>query len=323
MTAPRASNPSTAAASAPGAKANPSKSGSSNSSGSGSSYAERNRTEDPAPADDEKNQNKVALSECQILSDSSELAGEKKFRASCDVQWTGDDAPTSLRLAIKIQMRWEESAGPKEEEALKELTGYMDAASNEQTVAIEDTLPRRPSFPPDGTKIAHKLVASHPEAESTAESTKVEITLKEAVHYAEVPDILFTHGWSCDPGTVDDADGPKTQAAVKSFQVRFNDKYKLDPKPDGVAGPKTWKAVHRVVCGLVAERTGDPHYHPAVHDVEEIQVNGSGADSVSFAEGQEVVLEDYLSHGHSPFHNLPIQMALVRISSDAGGAPNA
>jgi outer membrane protein OmpA-like peptidoglycan-associated protein len=65
--------------------------------------------------------------------------------------------------------------------------------------------------------------------------------------------LTTSHGWSCDPGGVDDQDGPKTQGAVKKFQERCNQKYKLGLNPDGVAGPLTWKAVHRVICGLVAE----------------------------------------------------------------------
>lgn len=61
------------------------------------------------------------------------------------------------------------------------------------------------------------------------------------------------HGWACDPGAVDNQDGPKTQGAIKAFQERCNQKYKLGLDPDGVAGPLTWKAMHRVICGLVAE----------------------------------------------------------------------
>lgn len=351
MNGPRASNPSAAAAGP--AKGSSTKSGKESPSGAASpasSYAERNRQEDPVPVVDDKAKVPVVLSVCQFLSKPPALAIEKEFEVSCQATWSGDKAPDVLRVTFKIAMKWDEGATPKEEEALEELEAHLDAAKSEQTATAKGTLPRPPSFPADGTRVSYRAVASHPAAASTSESEAVELVLRERVHYAEVPDILFAHGghfpcldekgwlldalaaslafakeqgkkkqlvvfghadtsgdhpvnydiserraraalalavrddaaweelaeqhrkieeiqrclktlsvahgWPCDPGAVDDQDGPKTQAAVRAFQTRCNDAHKLGLTPDGVAGPKTWKAMHRVVCGLVAQRLG-------------------------------------------------------------------
>jgi hypothetical protein len=600
MNGPRASNPSAAAAAPGKAAAGAGKAVASGAASPSSTYAERNRQEDPVPKDADKPKVAVVLSACQFLSKPPELAIEKEFEVSCKATWSGDQAPENLRMAFNIAMEWTEDGKPKEEDGLEELEAHLDAAKPEQTVTAKGTLPRPPSFPADGTKVAYRVVASHPTAAATSESEPVELVLKERVHFAEVPDILFmhaghfpcldekgwlldalaasvkfakeqgdkqqlvvfghadtsgdhpinydiserraraalalatlddaawedlakqhrkieeiqrclktlsvAHGWACDPGAVDDQDGPKTQGAVKAFQNRCNDKYKLGLTPDGVAGPKTWKAMHRVACGLVAEKLGvtdpgsaaypkwdkpglgyppgkgaygcgesfpvdraevdglkseanrrvdflfgsgwnfleappdrkrpltkaecptydravtewvaigaeggegdgelpvydpgvaeecdggcggeypglpdedfelvaeyeparsnvrgtlakrtfeiecddgaemcvagvdvrwilkldtaismaavgsDPSHYPAVEAVDEIQINVSGSEASSLAEGEDVTLEGYLSHGHSPFHHCPIQMALVGTTSSATGAADA
>lgn len=348
MNGPRASNPSAAAA-APAAKREGAGSNQATSPAAASNYAQQNRQEDPWPTE-EQARVAVTLSDCKIATRPPDLGIEKEFEASCQAKWSGSVPPESLRVAFKVVMKWDEKLKPKEEEGLEELTAHLDAAKPEQIATVKGTLPRPPSFPDDGTRVHYRLVASHPQSATPAESASVELVLKERVHYAEVPDILFmhaghfpcldekgwlvgalaasikfakeqgdkrqlvvfghadtsgdhpvnydlselrakaslalalcddavwdelakkhrkieeiqrclktlfvSHGWSCDPGEVDDQDGPKTQGAVKSFQNRCNDKYKLGLTPDGVAGPKTWKAMHRVVCGLVAERLG-------------------------------------------------------------------
>ncbi|MEK7395120.1 MAG: peptidoglycan-binding domain-containing protein, partial [Fibrobacterota bacterium] len=63
-------------------------------------------------------------------------------------------------------------------------------------------------------------------------------------------------GWECDPGAVDGQAGPKTKAAIESFQRECNSRYKLGLKEDGVAGPKTWGAVLRVIHGQVQSALG-------------------------------------------------------------------
>ncbi|MBD3346349.1 MAG: OmpA family protein [Chitinivibrionales bacterium] len=60
-------------------------------------------------------------------------------------------------------------------------------------------------------------------------------------------------GWSCDPGAVDNADGPKTQAGVKSFQAEFNERFGKSISVDGAMGPQTWEALFTVLRSLIEE----------------------------------------------------------------------
>jgi len=59
------------------------------------------------------------------------------------------------------------------------------------------------------------------------------------------------YGWSCDPGKVDNVDGPKTQEALKNFQSSYNSKYKASIRIDGKIGTETWKALLTVIVDLI------------------------------------------------------------------------
>lgn len=84
-------------------------------------------------------------------------------------------------------------------------------------------------------------------------------------------------GWSCDPGAVDGADGPKTRAGVKAFQAECNARYSLGLKEDGICGPRTWKAAHRAICAQVSEAVGqDPTAEPSWPDVPWGYAEGEG-----------------------------------------------
>lgn len=83
---------------------------------------------------------------------------------------------------------------------------------------------------------------------------KEQLTLKEI--QTALKSLVLAYGWSCDPGEIDGEDGPKTQKAVKSFQKACNQKYGLSLTEDGVAGPLTWKAMHRVLMGGIAKALG-------------------------------------------------------------------
>jgi outer membrane protein OmpA-like peptidoglycan-associated protein len=69
--------------------------------------------------------------------------------------------------------------------------------------------------------------------------------------------LAVTHGWNCDPGDVDNTDGPKTKAAVKTFQEQYNTKFRGDLKPDGAIGPKTWSAIFSVMRDLLIKAVSD------------------------------------------------------------------
>ncbi|HEV8605375.1 MAG TPA: OmpA family protein [Tepidisphaeraceae bacterium] len=54
--------------------------------------------------------------------------------------------------------------------------------------------------------------------------------------------IAADRGFACDPGKVDNADGPKTKAAVKEFQKQYNIAFKKAIAEDGIMGKETWGA---------------------------------------------------------------------------------
>src|SRR5262249_15837983 len=54
--------------------------------------------------------------------------------------------------------------------------------------------------------------------------------------------IATAFGWNTDPGDVDDEDGPRTRAAVRAFQTRYNDDFDESIGVDGRVGPETWAA---------------------------------------------------------------------------------
>lgn len=64
------------------------------------------------------------------------------------------------------------------------------------------------------------------------------------------------YGWPCDPGKVDNQGGPNTTKAVRAFQHHCNETYAMNLDEDGVFGPLCWIAMHRVICGLVAQYLG-------------------------------------------------------------------
>lgn len=67
-----------------------------------------------------------------------------------------------------------------------------------------------------------------------------------------------TLGWPCDPGEVDDQNGPKTKEAVKGFQRSYND-WEDDSKKeesisvDGIVGRQTWGAIFDVYSETLEE----------------------------------------------------------------------
>ncbi len=52
----------------------------------------------------------------------------------------------------------------------------------------------------------------------------------------------WTYGWDCDPGGIDNVEGPKTKAAVKSFQQNYNTTFSASIAEDGTVGDQTWGA---------------------------------------------------------------------------------
>ncbi|MGA2500603.1 MAG: OmpA family protein, partial [Tepidisphaeraceae bacterium] len=68
--------------------------------------------------------------------------------------------------------------------------------------------------------------------------------------------VAADQNWACDPGKVDNADGPKTQAAVKEFQKRYNQELGKSIGEDGIVGEQTWGAFFDMYMKELAEICG-------------------------------------------------------------------
>jgi hypothetical protein len=62
--------------------------------------------------------------------------------------------------------------------------------------------------------------------------------------------------WPCDPGALDDVNGPDTKVAIQQFQGAYNDEYETPLTVDGQFGPKTWGAVFDLYMYLLADLLG-------------------------------------------------------------------
>jgi len=67
--------------------------------------------------------------------------------------------------------------------------------------------------------------------------------------------LAVKYGWPCDPGKVDNKNGPKTENGVRNFQKEYNSRFmeKGELTVDGKMGPKTWEAVFNVLRSLLIE----------------------------------------------------------------------
>ncbi|MFI5380355.1 MAG: OmpA family protein, partial [Tepidisphaerales bacterium] len=54
--------------------------------------------------------------------------------------------------------------------------------------------------------------------------------------------VSLDRNWPCDPGKIDNTDGPATAAAIKAFQQRYNDDFGQSIAVDGIVGKETWGA---------------------------------------------------------------------------------
>jgi len=62
--------------------------------------------------------------------------------------------------------------------------------------------------------------------------------------------------WPCDPGKLDDVEGPQTKKAIEAFQSAYNEEYQPAIEVDGKFGPKTWGAVFDVYMFVLADLLG-------------------------------------------------------------------
>lgn len=80
-------------------------------------------------------------------------------------------------------------------------------------------------------------------------------------HKIEVRDYQTTlkslfenHSWTCDPGNIDNCDGPATRKGVHNFQEEYNAKFSGNLDVDGLMGPKTWEAIMVVLRSITEEQ---------------------------------------------------------------------
>jgi peptidoglycan hydrolase-like protein with peptidoglycan-binding domain len=72
-------------------------------------------------------------------------------------------------------------------------------------------------------------------------------------YQATLKGLAEKYSWPCDPGAVDNKNGPKTEAAVKGFQTEYNKRFSKDLKVDGSVGPKTWEAIGLTIRSLLED----------------------------------------------------------------------
>jgi type VI secretion system Hcp family effector len=63
--------------------------------------------------------------------------------------------------------------------------------------------------------------------------------------------------WDCDPGKIDNMDGPKMQQAVKNFQAEYNEHYEKSIAIDGKMGAEVWGAIFDITWQHIALRTSE------------------------------------------------------------------
>lgn len=63
--------------------------------------------------------------------------------------------------------------------------------------------------------------------------------------------LTSTYGWECDPGSIDNADGPATKTALKAFQSDYNIFFDKSIGEDGAIGQQTWGAFFDVIREMI------------------------------------------------------------------------
>lgn len=101
-------------------------------------------------------------------------------------------------------------------------------------------------------------------------------------------------GWEVEPGPVDNDAGPKTENAIKTFQMECNGRFGLGLKEDGKCGPKTWSAVLRAIHGQIQDALGEDSSKPPAWKKPKWGHGGKGvyANGQDFAQGASKAEEE-------------------------------
>jgi outer membrane protein OmpA-like peptidoglycan-associated protein len=126
--------------------------------------------------------------------------------------------------------------------------------------------------------------------------------------------VAFTLGWNCNPGAVDDQDGPATRAAMKGFRTRFDADIKGKTKSTAWTDKQLWQAFFDVYmlelkalmdvddAGLASLQQGIKFVdsaHEAVGCGECHPVEGSGQDGRRSVTNRRVEIL-FFEPGHEP-----------------------
>lgn len=82
------------------------------------------------------------------------------------------------------------------------------------------------------------------------------VAISNAQHKTEDYQLIFKwvasiYGWDCDPGKVDNVQGPKTTQATMNFQERYNLEFDGSIAKNGVVGVQTWGAIFDVYMDML------------------------------------------------------------------------
>ncbi len=109
---------------------------------------------------------------------------------------------------------------------------------------------RSPDDPPGAVELGHQRAAAL-HALLTAQRAAWVGLATEAGGYADIQHYLRyleeRRGWPCDPGEADGVVGPRSRAAVTSFQARYNERWSAAILEDGVCGSQTLGAIFDVL----------------------------------------------------------------------------
>lgn len=123
-------------------------------------------------------------------------------------------------------------------------------------------------------------------------------------------------GWPCDPGKVDNMLGPKTKSAIEAFQKQCNLRYSIGLAEDGVFGNQSWKAIHRVLCGIISTYLGDSQdpYSPDYPTWSELKFGFPVGDGV-YPCGESFPIENMNKDDYKSATNRRVELSFLPANS--------
>jgi hypothetical protein len=113
------------------------------------------------------------------------------------------------------------------------------------------------------------------------------------------------YGWSCDPGAIDNEDGPNTQAAVNNFQTDYATYYGKSINENGVVGPQTWGAIFDVITEQI-----DLIVKSEIGDTKPVITYGKGGSGVVGC-GEEFAQDAFARKGRRSKKDRRVEITFV------------